>query len=709
MPFCFTALFVGDYLPFVDLGDDFELNDARAGNAFVCATNSDGNMKCWGQNTFGHLGLGISVDEDIGDESGEMGDNLDYVDLGDCTMATTAMASGCGGHHSAIVCDDLSVYAWGKNDYGQLGNEDDTVAYTGAESSDMGDNLVAIRNDRPPTGSPTIDPTPAPTTIDQPYFSVGEYQTCMAYENGTKCWGRNDVMDPSYRGGAVNYTTQPPIDYFDLGDADGDFDVYQVRCGKMHTCAFTFSGYARCWGSNGFGQLGYGNTNYFAHSGNKGYNIDLGSGVLVYEWSAGEYFNCILTGSNTIKCFGRNQYGQLGIGSSTNVGDSSNQMGNYLEEIDFGTGWSPTKMAVGAGHGCAIYNYAVKCWGRNDYGQLGYGDTDNRGDDSGEMGDDLDEVSLGSTFYAWRIVLGDYYTCVISTSMTMKCFGRNEYGQLGQGNTDDIGDDSDEMGDNLAEIDLGDDFTLNDVKCSSGFICASNSDGEIKCWGRNDDGQLGYGDTDHRGDGSGEMGDDLPVLDLGSGASFQNVELPSGYGGSHSSLISDDLDIKAWGNNDYGQCGSGDSTQGTNIGDESGEMGDNLPEVDMDRDPTVQPTEDPTAVPTTDPSPAPTTLEDQPLFSFNKYHSCMAYDDDVKCWGQNSYSDPAWCGGNVNYTLQPPIAALDIGSADGLMNVSDVRCGLKHTCAISPEGNARCWGMFTFYSVMRSHVQLVSY
>ena len=154
----------GDYLPFVDLGSDFELNDARAGTAFVCATNSDGNVKCWGRNDFGHLGLGLSADENVGDEPNEMGDLLPYLDLGTtCTAATTAMASGCGGHHSAIVCDNLDVKTWGRNSWGQLGNGDDTVLYIGDNSNDMGDNLDPIENDRAPTDLPTFDPTSNPT------------------------------------------------------------------------------------------------------------------------------------------------------------------------------------------------------------------------------------------------------------------------------------------------------------------------------------------------------------------------------------------------------------------------------------------------------------------------------------------------------------------------------------------------------------------
>ena len=238
------------------------------------------------------------------------------------------------------------------------------------------------------------------------------------------------------------------------------------------------------------GQLGYENTDYFSDSSNFGKDIDLGTGVTVEDWSAGRDFNCFLTTDYAIKCFGDNSQGQLGIGSTNNVGDESNEMGDNLAELDLGT-FTVTQMMVGEKHGCAINdNYEVKCWGDNYFGQLGLGDTNDVGDEAGEMGDNMGTVNLGTDFYAHRIVLGNWFTCVISTDMELKCFGRNNNGQLGQEHTDNIGDDGGEMGDHLDVIDLGTDFSLDDLKCSSGFICATNSHGDLKCWGGNADGQV---------------------------------------------------------------------------------------------------------------------------------------------------------------------------------------------------------------------------
>merc|ERR1719242_1529022 len=121
--------------------------------------------------------------------------------------------------------------------------------------------------------------------------------------------------------------------------------------------------------------------------------------------------------------------------------------------------------------------------------------------------------------------------------------------------------------------------------------------GKLKCFGLNDQGQLGYGDTDNRGDDSNEMGDNLDTVDIGDDFNVSLTVLPDGYGGSHTVLISDGLVVHGWGNNTFGQIGNKDET-GECVGDEPNEMGDNLWDIDLDRQPTSFPTEMPTNYPT---------------------------------------------------------------------------------------------------------------
>eukprot|EP01084_Bolivina_argentea_P080644 146056_1 len=116
-------------------------------------------------------------------------------------------------------------------------------------------------------------------------------------------------------------------------------------------------------------------------------------------------------------------------------------MGNALLEVDLGTGFNVTDIAAGYGHTCALSTLnKIKCWGYNVYGQLGYGDTINRGDGGGEMGNALLEVDLGTGFNVTDIAAGYGHTCALSTLNKIKCWGLNNLGQLGTEDTNNRGD-----------------------------------------------------------------------------------------------------------------------------------------------------------------------------------------------------------------------------------------------------------------------------
>ena len=108
------------------------------------------------------------------------------------------------------------------------------------------------------------------------------------------------------------------------------------------------------------------------------------------------------------------------------------------------------QVAAGEGHTCAIQtNGSVKCWGANWVGQLGYGDSTDRGDNAGEMGTDLPIVDLGTNHTATQISSGFAHTCVILDDGTLKCWGYNNYGQLGVGDKVNHGNDTNQMGEYL--------------------------------------------------------------------------------------------------------------------------------------------------------------------------------------------------------------------------------------------------------------------
>ena len=130
------------------------------------------------------------------------------------------------------------------------------------------------------------------------------------------------------------------------------------------------------------------------------------------------------------------------------------------------------------------------------------------------MGDILPAVDLGSGKTAKAIAAGDSHTCVILDNSSVKCWGANASGQQGLGDTDNRGDNSSEMGDNLPVVDLGTGRTAKAIAAGSDHTCAILDNASIKCWGANASGQLGLGDIDNRGDGSNQMGDNLPVISL---------------------------------------------------------------------------------------------------------------------------------------------------------------------------------------------------
>ncbi len=228
--------------------------------------------------------------------------------------------------------------------------------------------------------------------------------------------------------------------------------------------------------------------------------------------------------NGTIKCWGRNSYGELGLGDKLARGHGPGEMGDFLPPVGLGTGRTATAVTAGESHTCALLdNGAVKCWGRNFAGQLGLGNNGDRGGAPGQMGDDLHAVNLGAGRFATAItaggdnIFGPAHTCALLDNGTVKCWGYNDAGQLGQGDTRERGDGPGEMGDNLPPVDLGTGRTATTITAGGAHTCALLDNGTIKCWGINYRGSLGLGDENSHGAGPEEMGDNLPPVDLGTG------------------------------------------------------------------------------------------------------------------------------------------------------------------------------------------------
>lgn len=229
-------------------------------------------------------------------------------------------------------------------------------------------------------------------------------------------------------------------------------------------------------------------------------------------------------------------------------------------------------------------------------------DLANRGDALGEMGDALPAVDLGTGRTARAIAVGRTHTCAILDTGKVKCWGTNN-GQLGIGDAATRGDSSGEMGDALPVAELGTGRTAKAITAGDGRSCAILDNDSIKCWGTGFYGELGYGDMVYRGDNPGEMGDALPIVARGTGHTARAIVA----GGSHTCAVREDRSLVCWGSSNLGALGRG--SQGS-WGAAPGQMGDALVPLDLGTGRSV--------------------VE---VVSGNS-HLCAKLDDDsLKCWG----------------------------------------------------------------------------
>lgn len=217
--------------------------------------------------------------------------------------------------------------------------------------------------------------------------------------------------------------------------------------------------------------------------------------------AAGYGHACAILQGGVLKCWGKNDYGQLGLGDTDNRGDAAGEMGSSLPAVTLGTGRTAKRVFASGYHTCAILDDdKVKCWGRNSAGQVGIGSvsfTYNRGDGANEMGDDLPYVNLGTSSTVKTMSLGLLHACALMESGDVKCWGENNYAQLGIDSTVDK---------NAPAAVLMGTTTATAIACGMYHTCAIIASGDVKCWGRKNNGQLGadYGATVLRGDALGE-------------------------------------------------------------------------------------------------------------------------------------------------------------------------------------------------------------
>lgn len=340
----------------------------------------------------------------------------------------------------------------------------------------------------------------------------------------------------------------------------------QIVAGGTHFCTRYNEGSVKCWGLNSSGQLGYGDTVARGDSANEsGSNlpfVNLGTGRTTKFLAAGYTHTCAILDNDTLKCWGLNSSGQLGYADTVMRGNAANQMGDSLPVVNLGTGRTVKKVAAGASHTCAILdNDTLKCWGLNTYGQIGRNNTTSAGNTAGSMGDTLAIVNLGTGRTAKDISGGLDHTCAILDDNTLKCFGRNNRGQLGKDSTTSLGDTAGEMA-ALTAINLGAGRTTVSVSAGYSHTCAILDNATAKCWGLGTTGQLGRDNATTMGDGAGEMAA-LTAINLGFSPSVINASRTRTCAMSATGVT------KCWGLNSSGQLAKGNTTT---LGSAAGQM-----------------------------------------------------------------------------------------------------------------------------------------
>ncbi len=404
----------------------------------------------------------IEGDEQCDDGNATDGDGCDM----DCTY--TEITIDVAYQNTCALIEGGRVRCWGVNSQGELGY---------GNTDNLGDNE-----------------TPASVgdlMLPGPVFSVasGDQHTCARMGTGTEfiCWGVGS-------GGRLGYGNTNTIGDNEfpstLGPVDVGGDVQHVTVGGSHSCAITVAGTVTCWGVGG-AQLGYGNNNSIGDNELPAAAGSVNIGAAINDVSAGIGHTCAIQSNGAVRCWGNAFSGQLGYGNTNAIGDDETPAAAPGAPLDFGD--DAIEVGAGLNHTCALLNNGdVRCWGANESGQAGVGDTTPIGSTvPATMGVPAD---LGAP--AVDIAVGDNHTCALLDNGEFRCWGSNNAGELGLGNTNSLGDD--ELPSSVDAVML--DGEVIQFDAGGAHTCVVLDDYRVRCWGANNGGQLGTADTAPVGD-----------------------------------------------------------------------------------------------------------------------------------------------------------------------------------------------------------------
>ena len=365
------------------------------------------------------------------------------VSCGGNSDSTTSEDSviAAGDVHTCALRQTGTITCWGWNEYGQLGN------------------------DQAGEGSSSNVPVEVPGITDTTAITAGSDHTCALRQTGTiTCWGANGT---GKLGNGTTNDSSVPVEVLGINDAA------QISAGGGHTCALRRTGSITCWGWNEYGELGNGQAGEGSSS---NVPVEVQNMTDATAITAGGSHTCALRRTGSIACWGLNEYGQLGNGTTN---DSS--VPAEVPGIN-----DATAITASGHHTCALRRTgAIACWGLNDSGELGNGQ-------SGEYLYSSVPVEVVGITDATAITTGNLsysrfgsHSCALRRTGTIACWGNNS-GELGDGTETN----------SSVPVEV---LNITDATAITGghwHTCALLQTGTITCWGNNDGGQLGNGTTD---------------------------------------------------------------------------------------------------------------------------------------------------------------------------------------------------------------------
>ena len=563
-------------------------------------------------------------------------------------------AVATGGEHACAVRNDGTVWCWGANDFGQLGDNTATDSEKPVQVAMLTDAAIAV--------------------------AAGDSTSCALTKKGDVwCWGHNDAGE---LGDGTNSDSRTPV------QVKGVSGVTAIAVGSGHACALGGDGSVLCWGSNDDGQLGDGTTS------DRNMAIAVPGLPAATAISCGDDTSCAVDGSGVLRCWGQNSSGQLGDGTMTSA------------KTPTAVKMLPPVVGVAAGGGFTCANDAggaVWCWGDNTNATLGNGDMggmsvtpvqvlnasplhqlvagsgqacgrddqqrlwcwginyDARlGDGTYNSYDAVPTLSLMTSTVA--MATGGEHTCAVDSKGAVRCAGFNRRGQLGNGQRITQGAPQKVPG------------IANAIAVTAGgaHSCAALADGTVKCWGANDAGQLGDGNTL-------DSASPVDAVQLGGVTALT-------AGGDHTCAISGGS-VFCWGNDDSSQLGTM-STFDSPVPQYVSQLGGGRMSVTLgDSSTCVIDKGQAYCVGNIygDTITAVGGFSDVKEVAIGRAHTCVLRSSgSVECWGSDSngqLGDGNCCSSNNTPTAVP-----------GLPSVQHLYARGNETCVLAADGSARCWG-----------------